>query len=395
MGFIHSSNCQKTNSIAKTMVAFIQNSQPEQSCHTVDWKKFKQILTTQNALGDHGNANRDLSECDSMGRSLILEVIKKDPPNDILEDILSIYPQCLTLNISAFFVACKHASQDVQRFLIQHVVYQKQDSCPYPWIVFESVTEEGARLLLEKFPQGVLQGVTDNARIECPLDTMLFSPVFTESRSPDNQWWQKLKLMLMVAEYGTVSSTSERKHHPIHILLDRVLENPNFFTKPKVAQHVISVLRFIQETEPDEFRKRDEDGNYPLHTLVKCKVPSKSSRKSDVCIEAAKKLILLFIQAHPVAAGASTGDGRLPLTLAIENGWPYHDELLKAAPDVLQVRDKKTKLFPFQTAACAASTRKYTKKSRKRCFDELDLTFTLLLQDPMQARGLLEGAVHG
>jgi hypothetical protein len=396
MGFVHSSRCQPNNSIAKTMVAFILNSQSEHSSYRgVNWEKFKQILTTQYTLDEEGNAQENLPSCDSMGRSLIIEVLKKDPPKDVLEAIVHVYPKCLTLNISAFFIACKHASHDALRFLIKHVVYQQQDSCPYPWVVFDSVTERGARILFEELPQGVLQKATDGARTDCPLDTMLFSPIFTESKSPDNQWWQKLKLMLMVAEHGTLINPNGCIYHPVHVLLHRLITNSTFFTKPKITHHIISILRYIQKNEPYEFHKEDNNGNYPLHVLVKNKVSTKGGRMSDVCTEAAKKLILLLVQACPLAAGESTGDHRLPLTLAIENGWPYHDELLKAAPDVLQIRDKKTKLFPFQTAACAASARKYTKKSRKRCFDELDLTFTLLLEDPMQASGLLEGSVHG
>lgn len=65
---------------------------------------------------------------------------------------------------------------------------------------------------------------------------------------------------------------------------------------------------------------------------------------------AARALTQLLLEANPTSA-SRWAEGKLPLHLAIENGWPCHDLLLAAYPDALDAPDPSTELFPFQVAA--------------------------------------------
>jgi hypothetical protein len=82
----------------------------------------------------------------------------------------------------------------------------------------------------------------------------------------------------------------------------------------------------------------------------------------------------MLLEAHPLSAKHLV-NGRLALHMAVENGWPCHDLLLAVFPEALDVPDRKTELFPFQTAA---------KEDMSKT--SLDVTFELLRANPTHAR---------
>jgi len=373
--------------IKMSMVTSLLNSE---NCNTVDWTTIKQLLHSNHGYIEEGSST-SLKD-DPRGRIFIVDVIAKDPPKDIIEDILCLYPDSLTANISAFFAACRCESLDVIRLLIKYVLRKgstKVDSCPYPWIVVSHVTAQAANVLLEEYPQGVLQPKAGVSSDLCPLDSMIFSTCDMRSQSPDHQWWGKLKLMLMVSEHGTVNTLSGHVFHPVHTLLKRVLNNSSYLANSKTMQHILSLLHHIQGVEPFQFRMKDDNGDYPLHIVLRGRV------QDAPCSEAATDLIFLILGSYPSSARSSTREGRLPLHLALENGWPCHEALLKAAPEALQTRDSQTLMYPFQTAACSNVARGKRNRPRKRRRSNiiLDVTYKLLREDPLQARGLLD--VHG
>lgn len=102
------------------------------------------------------------------------------------------------------------------------------------------------------------------------------------------------------------------------------------------------------------------------------------------CLPVARELVKILLQAHPDSARHGMY-GRLPLHMAVENGWPCHDLLLAVFPEALDMSDPKTELFPFQTAArakeqpCAATA---------FCELDLDVTYELLRANPTHARAL-------
>lgn len=123
------------------------------------------------------------------------------------------------------------------------------------------------------------------------------------------------------------------------------------------------------------FEKQAAGGNYPLHFLLSHKCTADPSG-----VVAARELIKILLEAHPASAKHMVR-GRLPLHMAIENGWPCHDLLLSIFPKALDAPDPKTGLFPFQTAATEdVST------------ISLDVTFELLRANPTYTSCVGKGA---
>lgn len=98
---------------------------------------------------------------------------------------------------------------------------------------------------------------------------------------------------------------------------------------------------------PEELQQMDEAGRLPLHIV---------SSLEDVQIHSRVKTIL---GGFPLAVTARDNDGRLALHGAITSGkpWSVLAALISAAPETLFWRDRLSKLYPFQLAACSPSCR--------------------------------------
>jgi hypothetical protein len=83
--------------------------------------------------------------------------------------------------------------------------------------------------------------------------------------------------------------------------------------------------------------------------------------------------VKLLVAAHPDSARYVL-EGRLPIHLAVENGWPCHDLLLCVHPEALNIRDQATGFVPFQSAAMSEAGDL-----------SLDVTFELFRADPVNA----------
>lgn len=113
---------------------------------------------------------------------------------------------------------------------------------------------------------------------------------------------------------------------------------------------------------PDQVHQKDEDGNLPLH--IAATSPSHHNEsiflgiKWDApygeLIESMQvDVVEMLLNRFPRAARIQNACGRIPLSLAIEGGkdWNVIDKLVSAAPEALDTRDPKTRLFPFMQAA--------------------------------------------
>jgi hypothetical protein len=89
------------------------------------------------------------------------------------------------------------------------------------------VSVQAAEAIIKEHRQGVLQqclGFLGKCRY---LDRELFSTLDFKHRQPDPGWWEKLILMLEAAE--TLEET-QSPSFPIHFLMRRVTNQPEFFT---------------------------------------------------------------------------------------------------------------------------------------------------------------------
>ena len=327
-------------------------------------------------------STRGCTDEDPMGRSLLLGILTKDPPIDVVNETMRAFPDALVVNVSAYFLASRCNDLNVIRSIIRICVAMADPGiCPYPWISMSHVSVGAAKVIIEEYPEGVLQKCIGSKH--SLLDRELFSVENFRDCQPKPCWWEKLVLMLRAAEHGTIEATPS-SCHPIHTALRRALMNPDFFKNQKVTQRVVWLMHQLRLKDPTLFRQTDQNGDLPLHVALRATCTAGSGFAQT------KDLIAVLVDAHAESARTKTAEGRLPIHLGLENGWPCHDVLLQVAPDCLQSKDPKTGLYPFQLAACA----KTWDKKRKRT-QGLDTTYALLRKDPLQARplqarGLLE-----
>jgi len=349
----------------------------------VDWDYVKSTLGALQ-VATEVNTRGSLAD-DAMGRSLLIDMLAKDPSVDAVDACLRAFPDALAMNISAFFMASRCGDLNIIRSLVRTCQERQstEDKCPYPWITMSHVSSAAAEAIIRESPQGVLQQC--QASKYCLLDRTLFSVDDFKHRRPDPSWWDKLVLMLKAAEHGTLEH-EDHEFHPIHTLVHRVVTRPEFFKSRKVAQLIVWLLHQLRLKYPSLFRIVDGNGDTPLHVVLRA--PCTAGPGTAY----ARDLIAVLVDAHSKSASLVTReDGRLPLFLGLENGWPCHDVLVSAAPHSLHRRDPVTCVYPFQVAACAKpACRKPTKRARMEGSSELDTVFSLLRQDPLQARGLME-----
>jgi hypothetical protein len=87
--------------------------------------------------------------------------------------------------------------------------------------------------------------------------------------------------------------------------------------------------------------------------------------------------VKILLAANPSSARYCL-KGRLPIHVAVENGWPCHDLLLSVYPEALDIRDPATGFVPFQAAASSGG-------NSVSGLPSLDVTFELFRANPMYA----------
>jgi len=340
------------------------------SLSSIDWEAVNLFLQ---ALPIADNSSRCSLQDDPMGRLFLGTLLSRNPPLASVQYALRVFPDAASGNPAAFFTACRHASLCALKLLLRHNVVRSRttcnndnkEECPYPWILSEHIPLEGAKALIELYPQGVLMPST-YLKGFCPLDYFLLSQDMIDQRDFDVTLWNKFKMMLFASDCCCPQVVIS----PVHAILDRIFSKTSeFFLNPKVAQHVLWLLHQLRWTDRSVFGKQGRDGSFPLHYILRHPCLTKE------CMVAARELVKIVLEAHP-ASSCQVINGRLPLHLAIQNGWPCHDLLLAACPDGLNIVDPETDLLPFQTAAAAASEPSHI----------LDLTYELLRSNPTHAR---------
>lgn len=345
---------------------------------SVNWQFVKSTLRELPVATE--KSTRASLEDDPMGRALLIDILSRDPSVEVVEDCLRTFPDALVMNVSAYFTASQCHDLSIIRSLVRF--YQKRqatDSCPYSWITMSHVSVEAAEAVIREYPQGVLQKC-DGSKV-CLLDRILFSVDDFKHRQPDPSWWEKLVLMLKAAEHPTLEE-EKTQFNPIHFLVRRVVTHSEFFKNRKVAQLVVWLLHQLRLKFPSLFRIVDSNGDAPLHVVLR------ATCKTGPGFAYARDLVAVLVDSYRQSASLVTREeGRLPLFVGLENGWPCHDVLLRAAPHSLHRRDPRTCLYPFQVAACAKpSTKKRSKRARTDGPGDLDVIYSLLRQDPLQVR---------
>jgi hypothetical protein len=368
------------------MTNFAAASQAEESLRAhlsepkVDWEFVKSALN-ELPVATEASTRTSLAN-DPMGRSLLIDILAKDPTVEVIEASLRAFPDALVMNVSAYFAASQCQDLDVIRSLVCYSQQQQMTAeCPYPWIMMSHISAVAAEAIIRKYPQGVLEQCKGS--IHCLLDQTIFSVDEFKRRLPaDPSWWEKLILMLKSIEHESLDES--KQFHPIHTLVHRVVSKPEFFMNLKVAQHIVWLLHQLRLKYPSLFCLVDGNGDAPLHVALR------ATCNTGPGIAYARDLVAVLVDSFKKSASLVTREeGRLPLFLGLENGWPCHDVLVTAAPHSLHRRDTVTRLYPFQVAACTKPydyRKRATKRAKKDMIGDLNVVYALLRQDPLQAQ---------
>ena len=149
------------------------------------------------------------------------------------------------------------------------------------------------------------------------------------------------------------------------------------------AKHVLWLIHRLRWSDQWVFEKQARDGKFPLHYVL--------SQKCDVSGEGlvvARELLKILLEANPDSARCCFS-GRLPLHMALENGWPCHDLLLSLFPEALNTKDPTTELYPFQSSALSElrppKIPRAPSSSGPVDILDLDITYELLRANPSHA----------
>jgi hypothetical protein len=199
----------------------------------IDWNVVNCLLQELSIVISCDDLSFTSTKGDPLGRSLVNVLLVRNPPSDVLDAMLRVFPESLKHNPVAFFSACRYSTPKIIAQMTTHLVTQTDvccpgNECPYPWILSDQVTAEGAKAMLQVYPQGVLQ--TSSCLLSlCPLDFFLMSPVMVQQRDFNRSVWTKFKLMLVAADYSSARNTQkdqEKGLAPVHVILKRVLSRP-------------------------------------------------------------------------------------------------------------------------------------------------------------------------
>jgi len=324
---------------------------------------------------------------DITGLVLLEATLRMDPPLNVIEAIVSKFPQSC-YNMDCFYASCLHSSSSaIVRFIMEQTMTErKRRGISWGMLAFlgdARINTRQATYLIESEPNAIKDHNYGELGI-CPLDRML-SGSFIHGCS--KRWVQKLKLALLFSEsQGTMITSSPTNDSEVkvptfyfyHALVRRLISSDfkgmqygtfNFLRSldacikasniPLDAGEKIPHLdRYVTNDESAyPFHERDNLGRLPLHVILE------SPCETNLGIAGERKLIQFLLSVYPESAKMSapvtsscqiftpssvTYSERhvvhrksqwLPLQMSIVNGWPCYDLLASANP--LSVSDPK------------------------------------------------------
>lgn len=183
---------------------------------------------------------------------------------------------------------------------------------------------------------------------------------------------------------------------PIHVAV-RKTNQCNATHKQTVQSNVSLKLRSKIKNNASSFKDKHNNSlrnirasiTNPISSLRQLRPKAKDKKENSVVIE-------LMVN-YPPGAGICDSQGRLPLSVAAENGISWNNglrEIYEAAPRAIVTRDSKYHMYPFMLAAIkrkAPITQTYSKqKYTEEDLQQLTTTFTLLRKSFSNTRLQLE-----
>lgn len=201
------------------------------SCSPIDWDSLNSLLKSLEPSA--AQQSWTSKEDDPMGRLLLGRVLTNQAPSNVVETVLTVFPDCLMYNPAAFFMACRNYDKSNQNevlvTMMKHALRRRDPSdteCPFPWILSDLLTVSAAQTILEIYPQGVLEP-SPMLSGETLLDYLVRScQLQKQGVNNNNMLWTKFKLILVSAECSQKKKYKNGGLSPAHVLLKRVLSYP-------------------------------------------------------------------------------------------------------------------------------------------------------------------------
>jgi len=169
---------------------------------------------------------------------------------------------------------------------------------------------------------------------------------------------------------------------PIHIVIRKI--NQFNATQKHVARSNVS-LNFRSKMKNNASSFKEKHNNSLRNMRASLSNPISSLRQLRRKAEDKKETTIVteLMASYPPGAGICDHQGRLPLTVAAENGISWSKglrEIYEAAPRATLTRDTKSHMYPFMLSAIHRKTpsQPCTKQSKEEHLQQLTTTFELL-----------------
>jgi ankyrin repeat protein len=324
----------------------------------VDWAAVLQAVQQDPSVAQYSDEDR-------RGMVLLHFVCALHPSLPVVDAVLQAHPQAVwkasrNAGITPLMIACgRNAANEVIRRLLQNArkTIQVTDASGYSaihWACRDDVSAPIVRQLLICDPgvanHRVQSGRQSRVNGVTPID------ILCQSKSTKNfstNQGKKLDLLLWASYYGTIISRNGRVNSTLHAALAlKCSEEVIHYAFERDAYFVAGV--------------RDRYGNLPLHYAVQLPVAS----VSDSCI------LVQLIHAFPEGASCKDASGRLPLHMALKEGYTWSQgvryifEQYKLA---IAIQEEEHELYPFALAAA---------------FSDEETTYCLLREHPQFLAGV-------
>lgn len=265
---------------------------------------------------------------DSSGCHLLQSILRNNPPCDVIEEFIRIYPKSF-VSMDPFYVACQHASDEVVELLMNLTIKARQEE-NIRWSMVALLGDarlrlRHAKMLLKKSPHSLVDPNHGIFNI-CPLDRMI-SGAFIHGDI--KVWMNKLKLALQVAELGSLDEDATNFHH-YHVLIRKLISKTYRGGKFGALTFTNGLSACIEGELQSSLRNPmalvDDDGNLPLHIALS------TPCDTNLGVTGERKLIKFLLQANPISVLQPSSTGENPLRLCISNGWPCYDIIISYYP---------------------------------------------------------------
>lgn len=254
---------------------------------------------------------------------------------------------------------------------------------PYPEEVVALVLQDYPALAVRRDAAHDFVALDKRKTYDSPLETMC--GFYFEKDGNYRQYQNLDRFYALLRAYDRFATGSSQQltetlpdHRPLHTFLSYVVNRYNLYDSDVNEFNSYgfpNIIRAMFDNDPTQFGERDSQGRLPLNVLVESRCPPQLNQ------ELIEMMVKILVMSHPRAASSCNREGRLPLHLAVENGWPFKP-IMEAAMQAVSTKDVLTRMYPFQLAALPILGHDDSNEEAPDLW-LIDASYSLLRQNPM------------